>query len=95
MDNIPLDIFNEFVSQFYLDFVLKRLLMGCHELHVRPFALNIALQISTQLNKVEEKQRRPHLTEDNDCLSAVSDTAEDLTWDALTHVPVPRMNTHL
>ena len=41
MDNIPLGIV---ISQLYLDFVLERLLMGRHELHVRPFALNIALK---------------------------------------------------
>ena len=47
------------------------------------------------LEKVQEDQKKSHLTEDNDCLSTVSHTAEDLTWDALTYVPVTRMNTHL
>ena len=84
---------------FYLDFVLERLLVSCHELHVRPLALNIALQRQqfNQLRKFLEgiKTIDFHLTQYNDRLSAVGDTAEDLTWDSLAHIPIARVNTYL
>ena len=92
-------ILGNFSRLLYLDFVLERFLVSCHELHVRPLALNIALQRQqfNQLRKLLKgiKTKNFHLTQDNDRLSAVGDTAEDLTWDSLAYVPIPRVNTYL